>query len=372
MPRLVPSLLREARASHVLLPLLLRECRDLPSARNELRWLNEYAYESHGLPAELTTAISTGLEPSMKRAVWQTLVRNVERRSKSEPLQYILGTQPFGNLEILCRRDVLIPRPETEAYTARLASILKTQKLKQAFGGDELRILDLCSGTGCISLLLHSLLKPAQSKGTRNLEIIGIDISDAALALAHENVLHNIGENLLHLSAVNDVSFKQGNVFDLCNQLIEAALPPSILGSSSRFDVVVANPPYISQRDYNPGGTTTRSVRTYEPKLALVPDLTYGVGNDGDAFYQPLLDVAQKVKASFAVLETGDHDQALRVRQMAIETYRSEGQVVYAELWDDDGNDVDLDIESGRRARSVVIWTHGVELQRKMEQNRLR
>ena len=369
MPRLAPFLLRKARTNHVLLPLLLRECRDLLSARNELRWLKEHAYESNGLPAELATPPPPGLESSMSRAVWQTLVRNVQRRSTGEPLQYIIGTQPFGDLEILCRQDVLIPRPETEAYTRRLASLLKSQQQKTGFGVDGLRILDLCSGTGCISILLHSLLKPARSGGTRKVEIIGIDISEDALALANDNIQHNIGENLLHLSAVTDVSFKRGSVFDLCDELKDQGqdgLQQSIFGSNIRFDVLVANPPYISPRDYGLGGTTARSVREYEPKLALVPDLSNGA-QDGDAFYRPLLDIALKVKASFVVLETGDHSQALRVRLMAIKMYRSDDRSAYVELWDDHGDVVELGNEGGQRARSVVSWTRDAERLWKIE-----
>ena len=388
MPRLARSLLREARASHVLLPSLLRECRDLPSARNELRWLREHAYEHHGLPEGCS---NTGNRPnglgllSAESAVWKTLKVNVSRRATGVPLQYIMGTQPFGNLEILCREGVLIPRPETEAYTTRLASILENPQQEQIFGTNDLRILDLCSGTGCISLLLHSLLKPASSRGTRNVDIVGIDLSDTALALAQENLQHNVGENLLHLSAARDLSYRKGNVFDLRDELNkqpEDGHEMPILESNSRFDILVANPPYISRKDYLPGGTTTRSVRKYEPKLALVPDPAlkpFAISQDnppetydGDTFYRPLLDLAQRVQAKIVILETGDHLQALRVRQMAIEMYRDEAQPSYVEVWDDEADAIDLNDRSGRRARSVAIWTREALLLCKSEKKHSR
>lgn len=96
MPRIPHSLLRRARAISKLLPLLLPTCRDIPSARNELRWLGEHATER--------TVSSSG-------ASWRALLRKLcVQRGRGKPLQYILGNQPFGDLEILCRKGVLIPR----------------------------------------------------------------------------------------------------------------------------------------------------------------------------------------------------------------------------------------------------------------------
>src|SRR2546421_5322789 len=189
MPRLAPSLLHYAGRKSPLLPILLRECRDTQSAENELRWLTEHALARQSSPrarAEILQRSDVASTPG-----WRTTLRKlVRRRARGEPLQYILGTQPFGDLEILCQKGVLIPRLETEAYTAELAGLVrdlgragpetKTQKL---------RILDVCTGTGCISLLLHSLLRPPNTesgspKGGLNesfleagVDILGIDIS---------------------------------------------------------------------------------------------------------------------------------------------------------------------------------------------------
>ena len=88
MPRLSPSLLRRARLISPYLAALLPACRDLPSAAAELRWIREHAV---GGPAGLAA-------------------RLVRRRARGEPLQYVLGTQPFGRLELACRPGVLIPR----------------------------------------------------------------------------------------------------------------------------------------------------------------------------------------------------------------------------------------------------------------------
>lgn len=101
MPRLQSSLLRRARHLHPLLPRLLRPCRDLASARNELRWLREHAIRADPFQAK----------PNQTRLRWQQYLSQLCReRARGKPLQYILGSQPFGSLEILCRPKVLIPR----------------------------------------------------------------------------------------------------------------------------------------------------------------------------------------------------------------------------------------------------------------------
>ena len=98
MPRIPPTLLRHARRIDRLLPPLLPVCRDLQSSRNELRWLGEHAAE-----VVASQHADTGNERHL-------LQQYVNRRAKGEPLQYILGTEFFGDLEIKCKPGVLIPR----------------------------------------------------------------------------------------------------------------------------------------------------------------------------------------------------------------------------------------------------------------------
>lgn len=102
MPRIPPSLIIKAYRDNPLLPLLLKECRTLDSARNELRWLRERALRESQSPSRLAQRSPAG---------WRTRLKSMcHRRSRGYPLQYILGDQPFGDLEILCRPSVLIPR----------------------------------------------------------------------------------------------------------------------------------------------------------------------------------------------------------------------------------------------------------------------
>lgn len=100
MPRIPTSTVIKAYRQNPLLPILLQECRSVSSAQNELRWLRERAI--HAWKQWPWKYSASG---------WKTLLRTMCKvRSKGMPLQYILGDQPFGNLEILCEKGVLIPR----------------------------------------------------------------------------------------------------------------------------------------------------------------------------------------------------------------------------------------------------------------------
>jgi len=95
MPRLATRLIARASREHHLLPLILQSCRDLPSARRELAWLKEHAQNAKYIEFD-------------KREVY--LHQLCLKRSLGVPLQYLLGSEYFGDLEIICRPDVLIPR----------------------------------------------------------------------------------------------------------------------------------------------------------------------------------------------------------------------------------------------------------------------
>lgn len=94
MPRLPHSLLLKAYNISPLLPLVLQGTRSLPSAVNELRWLREHVVRTNK-PTQTTQ---------------KELLSLCKRRSHGEPLQYLLGSQPFGELDIKCRPGVLIAR----------------------------------------------------------------------------------------------------------------------------------------------------------------------------------------------------------------------------------------------------------------------
>ncbi|KAJ5246927.1 hypothetical protein N7468_001910 [Penicillium chermesinum] len=189
-----------------------------------------------------------------------------------------------------------------------------------------LRILDLCTGTGCIALLLHALLAPY----VEDLRILGVDISPRALRLAQKNLQHNMNLSLLTRRALVDVQFHQANVLGpdggspvpsiediLCNW--DSSHKISRSGpKSDGCDLLISNPPYISDADFR-NGTTSRSVRLFEPRLALVPPSSHRVSPGvlpEDIFYYHILVQSLKLKAKITVLECGDIRQAQRVIKM--------------------------------------------------------
>ena len=177
------------------------------------------------------------------------LEKLIVRAEQGEPIQYIIGHVDFRGLEIHCDRRALIPRPETELLVDAVLSSLITHY-------SSLRIADVGTGTGCIALsLLHAL---------PNAEVIGVDISPDALALARENA------ERLGLSA---------RFQTLENNLLEG------LGDDS-LDIVVSNPPYIFSKVWK---NLEPCVRDFEPQLAL------DGGADGLDLIRPLVQQAVRV-----------------------------------------------------------------------------
>ncbi|KAL2837330.1 S-adenosyl-L-methionine-dependent methyltransferase [Aspergillus pseudodeflectus] len=347
MPRIPTRLILQAYQHDTILPLLLRECRTLESAKNELRWLREHALRVS--ESTTTERVPTKAPVPYSRALLRTMCA---ARSRGVPLQYILGDQPFGDLDIKCKRGVLIPRHETETITYHAANLILQDMANGLFGDNNektpLRILDLCTGSGCIPLLLHSLLAPH----IKNLSITGIDISSAAVRLAEENHERNVHLGLLSDRALEEISFRQGNVLDYAHDLSALAnvlhmpagrTPDLELGC----DVIISNPPYISPVDYR-NGTTSRSVRMFEPKPALVPPESYSgpmLHVDDfrieDLFYHHIAAIVASSRARLAVLECGDRLQAMRVASLCTKILQGSGEPSRAavDIWSVSGID---------------------------------
>lgn len=339
MPRLQPALVRRAYSIDCLLPLLLRSCRDLDQARRELRWIYDHVHSK--LPRK--TAFSKDPQEHVHAQLHQLCVA----RSKGKPLQYLLGDQPFGDLEILCEPGVLIPRPETEAYTSYLASLVLGSYQADS---TTLRVLDLCTGTGCIALMLYHLL----SRQLPSLDVLGIDISRTAVSLARKNLKHNVSKGILPAPAWQHVRFCDANVFE--------DIAMGNRSSGTDWDILISNPPYVSSVSFE--HETTRSVRNWEPRHALVPANASSNDNAivGDAFYPVLLGCAEKSNAKVVVLEAADMAQAMRVVSIIHRSSNWEG----CEIWRDwpaqgqvehknlDGRNVS--IRGQGHGRAVVAW----------------
>ena len=190
----------------------------------------------------------------------------IERRCTREPLAYILGKWDFMGLEFGVSSDVLIPEQDTEN--------LVEEVMREVCDGD--RILDLCTGSGCILLsLLH------YSNGSTG---VGTDLSEDAVAAARKNACR------LGLSDRSD--WRTGDLFE--------ALKPG-----ERVDIIVSNPPYIRRETI---GKLAPEVRIHEPRMAL------DGGEDGLDFYRRIIPGAADhlVTGGMLFLEIG-YDQAEQV-----------------------------------------------------------
>jgi len=192
----------------------------------------------------------------------------VQRRGEHEPLQQITGTTSFCGLEIRVNRDVLVPRPETETLAERGWKHLSARPSASPTA------LDFGTGSGCLAIALAFHCPAAR--------LTAIDVSPAALDVARANAgRHGLAAR---------IEFRLGDGF--------AALP-----QDARFDLMVANPPYIRSAEIE---TLQPEVRDFDPRLAL------DGGADGLDFYRRLAAEATPFLSADGALMTefGDGQEA--------------------------------------------------------------
>ena len=175
-------------------------------------------------------------EDTMPAEEWERYCELAEKRLARVPLQHLTGEQEFMGLPFRVTPDVLIPRQDTEHLVEEALACCEGR-----------RVLDMCTGSGCIAISIARLGKPAS--------VTGADISEAALAVA--------GDNAARLGA--DVAWVKSDMF---------------AGIDGEFDVIVSNPPYIPPEQIE---GLEPEVKDYEPRLAL-----YG-GEDGLDYYRTLV-----------------------------------------------------------------------------------
>jgi release factor glutamine methyltransferase len=225
--------------------LLLRHVLGIPHAEM-------YAYRERPLTALQTEAFNA----------------QIQQRSRGVPVQYITGEQEFFGLPFHVTRDVLIPRPETEHLVE--AAIARLQGMKNV------RIADVGTGSGAIAVALaHSLLTA---------EVVALDISRAALAVARQNAQLN--------QVANRIRF------------VESDLLAAV--ADEQFDAIVSNPPYIAESERK---SLPVEVREYEPAQALL------AGPTGLEMYRRLIPDALPllVSGGWLMMEIG-HGQRDPVR----------------------------------------------------------
>lgn len=165
------------------------------------------------------------------------------RRLNHEPIAYILGEWEFYSLSFACRAPILVPRPETEHLVeVALAHLRATPRP---------RVLDLCTGTGCVAI--------AVAKNLPDAAVTAVDLNPSAVALARENAARLRVE----------VTVLEGDLF--------APLDPH-----PPFDAIVANPPYVSVREWD---SLPEVIRKHEDPMALLSgddglDLIRGIASE--------------------------------------------------------------------------------------------
>jgi release factor glutamine methyltransferase len=179
-------------------------------------------------------------------AVWNSIL---EQLKLEIPIQYLLGKTSFYGLDFEVNENVLIPRPETEELVDWIIS--NNQAIKKS---DNIKILDIGTGSGCIAISL--------AKNLTNAQVFAIDVSENALATARKNAI---------LNEVS-VTFIQQNILET-------------LDLGQKFDIIVSNPPYVRNLEKE---EIKKNVLDHEPHLALFVE-----DNDALIFYKKITELAQ-------------------------------------------------------------------------------
>ena len=218
---------------------------------------------------------AAGIEQTEILGKFHSFFENFEKRRRRIPLAQILGRQSFYGLDFFVNEDILIPRADTECLVDLVLEDY-ADLAKQA-GSSSLNILDLCTGSGCIGISVAKHL-PYQ-------ELLLVDLSEKALAVAKKNAEKHLGENVT---------------------LLQSDLLTGVQGK--KFYLLLSNPPYIVSRVI-PG--LDREVSEYEPKMAL------DGGEDGLVFYRRIAKEAKAVLLPGArlYLEIG-YDQGESVKDI--------------------------------------------------------
>jgi release factor glutamine methyltransferase len=214
---------------------------------------------------------------------WRTLE---ERRLQGQPVAYLIGKKRFHGIELMVSPAVLIPRPETELLVDFAIEEIG-RRLAHSHESVELKVLDLGTGSGAIALALAHALRESH-QNTLKIEVIGIDASSDAIALACKNAIA--------LDLHPGVQFMQSDWY--------ADLPREWLGS---FDLILSNPPYIDPSDPHLQAGDLR----FEPRKALTDE------HDGLQCIRLILDQCQDfLKGDGLIALEHGYDQAEPVRTL--------------------------------------------------------
>jgi len=200
---------------------------------------------AHVLKTNRTSLIAKGID-TISAKDCKKYCALIERRALGECVAYLIGKKEFRGLEFEVNKSVLVPRPDTETLVEAALKILSeefTRTSNRRFGGGfNIKILDLCTGSGAVIIALKNEMPHIDAYAT--------DISPEALNLAKANASHLLPNNKIH--------FHHGDLFQ--------ALPTnSSVSPCELFSLIVSNPPYVPTNEIE---TLSAEVQN-EPRLAL-------------------------------------------------------------------------------------------------------
>ncbi|MHC4881301.1 MAG: peptide chain release factor N(5)-glutamine methyltransferase [Planctomycetota bacterium] len=247
-------------------------------------YFDEKGVDSPRLSAELLIGHVLGLERIQLYTLFDRVVDKpklaelramVKRAGEHEPVAYLVGRCEFYSLPLTITPDCLIPRPETEGLVERCVHFLRNRERVQ-------HVLDLCTGSGCIAAAI--------AKNVEDAQVVATDVSDAALKVA--------AENIEKLKLTEKVQLLCGDLFDPVIEGLDAA----------RFDLIVSNPPYVSEPEY---AALDKNVKDYEPAHALL------AGADGLDVYKRILEkVDDFLKPDGALMMEIGYAQGPAIREL--------------------------------------------------------
>ena len=220
---------------------------------------------------QFTNNISEQLSKEKEELYFSLIDKHIE---KNVPLSHLAGFEYFYDRKFKVTKDVLSPRMETEELIYKVIEYIKS------INKNNIKILDLCTGSGIIGITLRKEL------GFKSVEVVASDISEEALKVAKENAIMNEAE----------VKFIQSDIFENINE---------------KFDIIVSNPPYIA---YNDKITMEDNVLNYDPHLALFAE------EDGMYFYREIVENAKEYLEEDGIVffEIG-YDQREKILKLANE-----------------------------------------------------
>lgn len=270
---------------------------DISDISKALNFGKDYLLRSNVKDAELSAEVllaeAVGLnrqslyshfEDKLSEVQQELYKEYISRRSNNEPLQYLLGYAYFRGLKIAVGPGVLIPRPETEQLVEVAIKNLKNNSNK---------ILDLCTGSGCIVCSFANEFSDVQ--------IFGTDISEEALAYAKMNIKKHHFEEKIELVK--------------CNMADEVC--------EGNFDLIISNPPYVPTDVYE---SLDDEVLNYEPKLALE------AGSDGASLLDEIIATAKDKLKQDGIVALEFYEDTLELAKSKFETAGFNDCKIYKDL----------------------------------------